>query len=226
MKYSNRSGILFIINISILFFFNECSYADEKKLNDVRILPIYQPSQLNPDLVDRSMRDIDAGHHVLDFELVNQNGEWITQEDYKGKVYVVDFFFTRCKGICPVMTKNMVFLQEKFEDNEDLMFLSISVTPDIDSVSALRDYADEKGIDDENWNVTTGEKRHIYELARKSYFATTKQGDGGLQDFIHSVNFVLVDKEKQIRGIYDATKDEEIDRLETDLMVLLSKGGT
>ncbi len=159
---------------------------------------------------------------VSDFELMNQNGEIITQADYKDKIYVTDFFFTRCGSICPIMTDNMVTIQKEFINNDDLMFLSLSVTPEIDSVSILRNYANDKGVIDSKWNVTTGDKKHIYELARKSYFAVVEQGDGGLQDFIHTPNFILVDKEKQIRGIYDGTNTDEIKRLIDDINILLN----
>ncbi len=183
-------------------------------------LPIYNPSDFNSELVDKSLRDLDKNHTVADFELINQNGKTITQEDYKDRIYVADFFFTRCQTICPIMTGNIGKLQKLFKTDAAVMFLSLSVTPNIDSVAVLREYADKKGVIDAKWNVTTGNKKHIYELARKSYFAVVEQGDGGLQDFIHTTNFVLVDKKKQIRGIYDGTDDEEIKRLINDIKTL------
>ncbi len=155
-----------------------------------------------------------------DFSLTNQNGKIITQKDYDNKIYVVDFIFTRCETICPIMTDNMVELQNTFSDNDEIMLLSLSVTPELDSVSVLRKYANDKGVIDSKWNITTGDKKHIYELARKSYFAVVTRGDGDLQDFIHTPNFVLIDKKKQIRGIYDGTNNEEIERLISDLGVL------
>jgi protein SCO1/2 len=118
------------------------------------------------------------------------------------------------------MTNNMAILQSEFLKNDEVMLLSLSVTPQIDSIAVLRKYATEKGIIDSKWNVTTGNKKHIYELARKSYFAVVAQGDGGLQDFIHTPNFILVDKNKQIRGMYDGTDDEEIIRLVKDIKKL------
>ena len=183
-------------------------------------LPVYNPSDFNPELVDRSLLNTSENHTVADFKLINQNGKTITQEDYKNKIYVVDFFFTSCPTICPIMTDNMGKLQKKFIDNSEIMFLSLSVTPKIDSVAVLRKYADDKGVIDSKWNITTGDKKHIYELARKSYFAVVEQGDGGLQDFIHTPNFILVDKKKQIRGIYDGTDDTEILRLIDDIKIL------
>lgn len=189
-------------------------------LNPDKRLPIYSPADVNPRLVDDDVRHIRKGHTISNFSLINQNGEIITQKDYENKIYVADFFFTRCQTICPVMTNNMVRIQEAFENDNSIMLLSHSVTPVMDSIPILREYADMKGVDDKKWNITTGEKTHIYELARKSYFAVVDEGDGGLQDFIHTENFVLVDKKKQIRGYYDGTDAKDIDRLIIDIKLL------
>ena len=195
-------------------------FAIYSLLTPEKKLPIFNPADVNPKLVDESVVHIRSNHKVSDFELINQNGETITEANYKGKIYVADFFFTRCMTICPVMTTNMGKLQEAFLNDDDVLFLSHSVTPDIDSVSVLKAYAIDKGVIDAKWNITTGSKKHIYELARKSYFAVVDQGDGGLQDFIHTPNFILVDTKKQIRGIYDGTEDNEILRLIKDINIL------
>ena len=200
----------------LICVFSACKQASKNQL------PIYNPIDFNPELVDRSLQKNSVNHTVSDFELINQNGEILTQQDYEDKIYIVDFFFTRCPSICPVMTDNMFKLQKEFLNNNDIMLLSLSVTPEIDSISVLRKYADDHGVIDSKWNITTGNKMHIYELARKSYFAVVEQGDGGLQDFIHTPNFILVDRKKQIRGIYDGTKDEEIIRLVSDLKILVN----
>ncbi len=183
-------------------------------------LPIYNPADFTPELVDKSLQETNENHTVSDFNLINQNGEVITQEDYKDKIYIADFFFTRCPSICPIMTNNMVKIQEEFLKDTDVMLLSLSVTPVVDSIPVLKEYAMKKGVNDSKWNITTGDKKHIYELARRSYFAVVEQGDGGLQDFIHTPNFILIDKKKQIRGIYDGTDDEEILRLIKDIHIL------
>jgi protein SCO1/2 len=183
-------------------------------------LPVFNPVDVNPRLVDQSLLHINSNHKIGDFSLINQNGKVITQEDYKDKIYVSDFFFTTCQTICPIMTYNMAKIQKEFSEDDSVMLLSHSVTPEIDSVTVLRDYADRKGVVDVKWNVTTGDKKHIYELARKSYFAVVDEGDGGVQDFIHTENFILVDKKRQIRGYYDGTQDEEMDRLITDIKTL------
>jgi len=195
-------------------------YAIYSILTPEKKLPVYNPADVNPKLVDESLVHIRRDHKVLDFNLINQNGKTITQLDYEGKIYVADFFFTRCMTICPVMTNNMGVLQQEFLNSDDVKFLSHSVTPVIDSVSVLKAYAEAKGVIDSKWNITTGPKKHIYELARKSYFAVLDEGDGGLQDFIHTENFVLVDKKKQIRGFYDGTDDEDIKRLISDIKLL------
>lgn len=195
-------------------------YAIYSLLTPEKKLPVFNPADVNPKLVDESLVHIRRNHKVADFTLINQNGETITQKDYEGKIYVADFFFTRCMTICPIMTYNISELQEIFKNDDDVMFLSHSVTPDIDSISVLKEYAIKKGVIDGKWNITTGDKKHIYELARKSYFAVLDEGDGGLQDFIHTENFVLVDKKRQIRGFYDGTDKEDIQRLVLDIKIL------
>lgn len=183
-------------------------------------LPVYNPADINPVLVDESVKHIKKNHTIADFTLINQNGDTITQGNYKDKIYVADFFFTRCQTICPVMTLNMSELQEHFKNDSEVMFLSHSVTPVMDSIPILREYADKKGVIDGKWNITTGEKKHIYELARKSYFAVLDEGDGGLQDFIHTEQFILIDKKGQIRGFYDGTEAEEMPRIIKDIEIL------
>jgi protein SCO1/2 len=199
----------------LLFVFISCDEVSTKQL------PIYNPSDFNPKLVDKSIRNVSDNHRVKDFNLINQNGIKISSKDYENKIYVVDFFFTSCPSICPIMTNNMLLVQEEFIKNNDVMLLSMSVTPEIDNVEVLKKYAIEKGVIDSKWNITTGSKKHIYELARKSYFAVLDQGDGGLQDFIHTPNFILVDTNKQIRGIYDGTVENEISRLIQDINILV-----
>ncbi len=205
-----------VITLCVVVFMGSCRQSAEKQL------PVYNPSDFNQVLVDKSLHNISKDHTVADFNLINQNGKTVTQEDYQDKIYVADFFFTSCQGPCPIMTGNMAKVQEAFVTNDDIMFLSLSVTPDIDSIPKLREYASQKGVIDSKWNVTTGEKKHIYELARKSYFAVEERGDGGLQDFIHTSNFILVDKKKRIRGIYDGTDNKEIRRLIYDINMLIN----
>ena len=199
----------------LLFVLSSCNKITQNQL------PIYNPSDFSTELVDRTLKKT-KNHKVDDFNLINQNGNIVTQDNYKDKIYVVDFFFTRCPSICPIMTDNLVKVQNHFIKDDNIMLLSISVTPNIDSVSVLKNYSQKKGVIDSKWNITTGNKKHIYNLARKSYFAVVEQGDGGLQDFIHTPNFVLVDTEKQIRGVYDGTDDEAVTQLINDIGTLLN----
>ena len=185
-------------------------------------LAIYQPSMVNPDLVDSTLVYVKKYHSIADFKLINQNGDTVTQEQYAQKIYIADFFFTTCPTICPVMTANMVDIQKIIQDDDEVMLLSHSVTPEIDSVPQLKKYALEKGVIDAKWNLVTGDKKQIYELARKSYLAALDDGDGGPYDMIHTENFILVDKERRIRGFYDGTSSEEIAQLLEDLKVLKS----
>lgn len=183
-------------------------------------LKVYSPSDVNPSLVHESIKHVTKDHTIANFELINQNGETITQKNYKDKIYIADFFFTRCTNICVAMAYNMNELQEYYKDDNDIMFLSHSVTPVMDSVPVLKEYAKNKGVIDGKWNVTTGAKKHIYDLARKSYFAVIEDGDGGEDDFIHTEQFVLIDKERRIRGYYDGTNKEDMQKLKDDMVLL------
>ncbi|MEM7382375.1 MAG: SCO family protein [Bacteroidota bacterium] len=185
-------------------------------------LPVYQPADINPDYVHQDLRHIQANHTIGDFSLVDQNGDTIGLDDFQGKIFITDFFFTRCPSICPVMSRNMEKLQSRFREESMLKLLSISVTPEYDSIPVLESYANEYKAIKGKWHLCTGNKEHIYELARKQFFAVTDEGDGLMQDFIHSPNFILVDTEKRIRGIYDGTKDEELDRIISDIENLLN----
>lgn len=206
--------------VPLLFFLAIIWAAVYLQLSYTERPPIYNPTDVNPELVDISLQHLSKGHTVADFELFNQSGKKITQDAYEDKIYVADFFFTSCPSICPIMANNMVKIQKEFLNDDNIMLLSISVTPDIDSIPRLREYANKNGVVDSKWNITTGDKKHIYELARKSFFAVTNVGDGGLQDFIHTPNFVLVDKKNQIRGIYDGTNDADIQRIIEDIKIL------
>ncbi len=188
-------------------------------LKPVEILPVYQPAEVNEKLVDSSIIHIAKYHKIADFKLTNQNGKEITQANYKDKIYVADFFFTTCQDICPVMTKNMYKLQEELKNDNEILLLSHTVIPKIDNVKQLKKYALENKVDDSKWNLVTGDKKQIYDLARKSYLAVEDSNFNEF-DMIHTENFMLIDKEKQIRGFYDGTNSEEINRLLKDIDVL------
>jgi len=189
-------------------------------------LKIYNPIDVNPRLVDDSMLHVQKNHTISDFKLINQNGKTITNTDYQDKIYIADFFFTRCQTICISMAYNMSELQAYYKNDGDILFLSHSVTPVIDSVSVLKEYAGKKGVINGKWNVTTGPKKHIYELARKSYFAVLDEGNGDENDFIHTEQFVLVDKERRIRGYYDGTEKKDMQKLKEDIVLLKEEYAT
>ncbi len=212
-KYKFFGTVLLALSIVIIYLFYNA-------LQPKKTLAIYQPSMVSQELVDSTLHYKKKYHTIEDFALTNQNGKKITQDDYKGKIYVADFFFTTCPTICPIMTKNMAQIQDVIMDEKDVLLLSHSVTPDIDSVPQLKKYALEKGVVDAKWNLVTGDKKQIYQLARKSYLAVKTDGDGGPYDMIHTENFILVDKERRIRGFYDGTNSEEIQKLLKDLQIL------
>ncbi|RAJ11726.1 SCO family protein [Arenibacter echinorum] len=214
-KFKFFGIVLLIISAVIISLFYNALQPKE-------ILPVYQPAMVNFELVDSTLQHVKKYHTIADFALTNQNGKLVTQKDYADKIYIADFFFTTCPTICPIMTKNMAGIQDKVLNDDDVMLLSHSVTPDIDSVPQLKKYALEKGVKDSKWNLVTGNKQQIYELARKSYMAVKTDGDGGPYDMIHTENFILVDKERRIRGFYDGTDSEEIEKLLSDLEILKS----
>lgn len=203
-------GIISILIVTIIY----------NTLNVYKPLPVYQPEMVNTELVDSTIQSQRKYHKIADFKLVNQNGQTITQYDYKDKIYVADFFFTTCQTICPIMTSNMTLVQKEIMDDDEVLLLSHTVTPEIDTEAQLKRYAEEQGVDDAKWNLVTGDKKQIYELARKSYLAVKSNGDGGPFDMIHTENFMLIDKKKQIRGFYDGTKTEDIERLLDDIKIL------
>lgn len=213
-KEYKRFGIFMLIlsGIIIAIFYNI--------LKPEEILPIYQPADINFELVDEDIQQKRKYHTIADFKLYNQEGKAITQEDYSDKIYVADFFFTTCQTICPIMTKNMAVVQEEFLSDDEVMLLSHTVTPEIDDVSQLKKYADEKGVNVEKWNLVTGDKAQIYDLARKSYLVAKEDPNSQDYGLIHTENFVLVDKERRIRGIYDGTDPLDIERLLDDVEVL------
>ncbi|WP_420321169.1 SCO family protein [Flagellimonas sp.] len=212
-KYKFFGMVLLGLSAVIIYLFYNA-------LQPKKMLPVFQPSMVDQSLVDSTLHYKKKYHTIADFELINQNGKKITQEDYRDKIYVADFFFTTCPTICPIMTKNMAQVQDNILNDKDVLLLSHSVTPVIDSVPQLKKYALEKGVVDSKWNLVTGDKKQIYELARKSYLAVKNDGDGGPYDMIHTENFILVDKERRIRGFYDGTNREEIQKLLQDLEIL------
>ena len=212
-NYKFFAIVLLVLSIVIISIFYQI-------LKPKEVLPVFQPAQVNKELVDSTIQYVKKYHTIADFSLVNQNGKTVTQDTYNDKIYIADFFYTTCQTICPIMTDHMVILQNKLKHDPDVMLLSHTVTPKIDSVAQLKKYALNKGVLDTKWNLVTGDKKEIYELARKSYLAVKSYGDGGDYDMIHTENFILVDQKKRIRGYYDGTRKEDIELLLSDIDIL------
>lgn len=170
-------------------------------------LPIYTPAMVNPEMVDSLVqhKNNKLEHQIASFQFTNQNNKEITEKDYENTIYVADFFFTTCKTICPIMTDNMVLIQDQIKNMPDVKILSFSVTPEIDTPEVLRKYATDKGVIDSKWNMVTGDKKDIYYLARQSFLAVKTGSPDEMYDMVHTENFILVDKNGRIRGFYDGT---------------------
>ena len=194
-----------------------------RALQPTPVLPIFQPAMVDPVLVDESIQYVKKYHRINDFSLTNQNKENITHFDYDDHIYVADFFFTTCPSICPIMTENMVYLQSLLNDLPDIKLLSFSVTPEIDTPEVLKAYAQQKGVNDSRWNLLTGNKKEIYNLARRSYLVVQQDGNGDKHDMIHTENFVLIDKQRRIRGYYDGTQRNAMDQIRADIDILLQE---
>ena len=215
-RYKHFFWVLGILStfIVLLFF---------RALQPTPVLPIFQPAMVDPLLVDESIQYVKKYHRINDFSLTNQNKENITHFDYDDHIYVADFFFTTCPSICPIMTENMVYLQSLLNDLPKIKLLSFSVTPEIDTPEVLKAYAQQKGVNDSRWNLLTGNKKEIYNLARRSYLVVQQDGNGDKHDMIHTENFVLIDKQRRIRGYYDGTQRNAMDQIRADIDILLQE---
>jgi protein SCO1 len=188
------------------------------------VLPFYNTPDFTPHFINQSQANSQITHHIAPFAFQNQDGKTITEKDVEGKIHVANFIFTRCISICPIMTDHMKLLQDDFGKEKDLLLLSYSVTPWLDTVGRLKEYAAAKEITAPNWHLLTGEQGKIYELARKSYFAEENLGfTKDSTDFLHTEHILLIDREKRIRGIYNGTLRLEIDQLKKDISALLKE---
>ncbi len=205
-----------IISIIGLFVFISC---DTKNHNEFR-LPIYTPADLDPDWVDSSLKNSTEAHVVNDFEFINQNGLVVNEQTIEGKIYIAEFFFTTCPGICPILTKHTKKIQDEFLNDHDILILSHTVYPEHDSVSVLYAFGKQHNINSEKWHLLTGSKQDLYTISRKGYFAISYQPDLSDDGFIHTENVVLVDKQRRLRGIYNGTNVHEMNRLIEDIYLL------
>lgn len=187
-------------------------------------LPFINKPDFTPEWINKSDAGYNSIHRIPAFSFTNQNGETITEKTVEGKIYVADFIFTRCGSICPKMTTNMGLLQETFKNNDNVLLLSHSVTPEMDSVPVLKKYAEEKGVISGKWHLLTGKEEDIYNLAKKQYYAGDTIGyyQTG-NEFLHTENFILVDKLRRIRGVYNGTLPLEAERLIDDINALLKE---
>ncbi|SHG42526.1 protein SCO1/2 [Flavobacterium segetis] len=212
-KYGLFLGGFVVFSVIVLSLFYSA-------LKPKKTLPIFNPADVNPELVDSTVQYKSKYHTIADFSFTNQNGKTITQKDYEGKIYVADFFFTTCATICPKMTTNLSEIQTAFANNPKVKLLSHTVFPETDTVPVLKAYAKEHNVDDSKWNLVTGDKKEIYAMARKSYLAVKLGKPEELYDMVHTENFVLVDAKKRVRGFYDGTDKEDMKRLIEDITFL------
>jgi protein SCO1/2 len=186
-------------------------YACTKKEDT---LPFFNTPDFTPEWISKSDDAYTHIHTVPAFNFIDQEGKHIQQSNVSNKIYVADFFFTKCTGICPKMTNNMSKVSDAFAADKDVMILSHSVTPEKDTVSVLKNYAMAKNITNPNWHLLTGEKTEIYSIARNGYFADRRTGyNKDTSEFLHTENFILVDKQRRIRGIYNGTIELEVEQL-------------
>ena len=211
--------VFFILGVTITYFMIK-PYKEKS-------LPVINPVDVNKEMVDPELLRIGYGHKIGNFSFLNQDGKVVTQQDVKGKVFVAEYFFTTCGTICPIMNVQMQRVHKVYQGNKNVRILSFTVDPKVDTVAQMKRYAVAHGADVKSWFFLTGTQEKLYELARKSFFVlkpaeTENQGDVG-SDFIHTNNFVLVDKEMRIRGYYDGTNSKEVDELIGDIALLVKE---
>lgn len=201
------------VSLSVVVYFTLKSTS--KKHAETRLLPIYGDKELMPN-------GDTLFHTVQPFKFINQSGDSISEKNVEGTNYVVEYFFTTCKSICPIMNKNMMKVSEKIKGDKSFKILSHTVKPEEDTVPALLAYAARHNADNTQWYFLTGDKRKLYDMARESYLLSTDTTitQNIDDDFIHTQMFVLVDKYRHIRGYYDGTQDNEIQNLIKDIDLL------
>ncbi|MCG8576253.1 MAG: SCO family protein [Flavobacteriales bacterium] len=207
-----------IINVN--YYSDDPDSAHNRSKNNV--LDVINPNDVNDALVDSSMQHIRKGHTIKDFSFLNQMGKEVTLADLDGKIYVANFFFTTCGGICPKMSKQLQRVQTEFSDDDNFMILSHTVNPKYDSVPVMFNYAERFEADHDKWWFLTGSKEELYISARQSYMVVPSPDDphfqhGDESDFIHTENFVLIDPDKRIRGMYDGTNKSEVSEMMRDI---------
>lgn len=205
----------YISLLPFLLLITPLTGCDQKKL------PIFGQREVTIREVDGKQVTDTVYHTIADFKFVNQDSVVITNELFKGKIYVADFFFTSCRTICPIMKTQMLRVYEKMQDDPEVLILSHTIDPEYDTVGLLRDFARRLDVKTEKWHFATGQpKDYVFNLAQTSYFATAMEDKSEPDGFIHSGAFLLIDRKGRIRGKYDGTKEEDVDRLIKDITVL------
>lgn len=213
-----------LLYFSFIFLLFSCSTnkvkQDENNLKK-ESLPFFNTPDWTPEWIEQDSIAYQSIHHIPAFKFIDQEGDTISNKTVAGKIYIANFFFTTCRGICPKMTTNMYLLQEAFKQDTNILFLSHSVTPDTDSVRVLKKYAIENKVNSKQWHLLTGSTKNIYDLAKKQYFAGDTVGfyQTG-NEFLHTENFILLDKQQRIRGVYNGTLLVEIERIKEDINIL------
>ncbi|WP_299780364.1 SCO family protein [uncultured Formosa sp.] len=202
---------------------NEPKKEDIKVVENSRVdyLPYYEDESFTPHWITPGSQEEKDFHKIPDFKLINQLGDTISQKTFENKIYITDFFFTICPGICPKLAESMLKVQEEFKDDPEILLLSHSVMPSKDSVPVLKDYAKSHGVINNKWHLVTGDKKEIYALGRSQYFVENDLGvPKNIDDFLHTENFLLIDKNKHIRGIYNGLNRASMAQLITDIKAL------
>lgn len=188
--------------------------------NNYKHLEIFGPKEPMEKIID-GKTVIDTTYHTIgNFSFIDQDSNTVNQSIVKDKIYVADYFFTTCKTICPQMSDQLMRVQHAYKDDPEVIILSHTVDPEGDNTTVLKEYAAKHNAIKGKWYFLTGDKKELYDMARNSYFVTAMPGDGGADDFIHSEQFVLIDKQKRIRGFYDGTDYNEVTRLIGEIKVL------
>ncbi len=199
---------IIVLNFLVALLAFSCS--QEKKL------PFLGPKQVNA-------QGDTVYHQIPSFRFLNQDSVFVSEKDVEGKVYVADFFFTTCPTICPKMKTQMLRIYERYKDRDEVRIISHSIDPDFDTPNVLKDYATRLQVKAPKWNLLTGDKAAIYQLGQKSYMVSAQEDPNEAGGFVHSGAFILVDKNRHVRGIYDGTVEAEVNHLLEDMEILLKE---
>ncbi len=193
-----------------------CSQKNDK-------LPILGRRTIENVNFDNGIKADTVFHTISDFSFINQDGQIVTQETFQDKIYIADFFFTTCPTICPIMKTQMLRVYKKYKDNPNVLILSHTIDPKHDSVAVLSSFAERLGVSSKTWHFVTGDQDEIYDIGQTSYMVTAREDKNAPGGNIHSGAFILIDKKRRIRGMYDGTKEDKVDQLIIDISRLLKE---